>query len=187
MKFFQVGQRVRYIVDNAHGAVVKAGDTGVIERANSLYPGVVEYTVKMELSGERWYTYEQSIELVTPVMVYRDEVLRTAVRDMTPVHERFAQGNNALLTNASTGLVNEAGEFGDLVKKWIFHGSPIDKAKALKELGDVRWYLECAAHCLGFTMAEIEAENVKKLRARFPDGFSEAAAAARVDVKKDVA
>lgn len=184
---FQVGQKVRYTVDNAHGAVVRAGDTAIIERVNSIYPGVIEYTVKMELSGERWYAHEESIEPVISVMVYRDEVLRTAVRDMAPAVARFAEGNNALLTNAASGLANEGGEFNDLIKKFIFHGTPLDRDKCMKELGDCRWYLEAAAYCLGFTMAEIEAENVKKLRLRFPDGFSEAASAARADVKKDVA
>lgn len=121
-----------------------------------------------------------------PVLLrsYRQEVLRTAVRDMTPVHARFLSGSNALLANAGSGLANEGGEFNDIVKKFIFHGTEIDRAKALKELGDVRWYLELAAHCLGFTMAEVEAENVRKLRERYPEGFSEQGSRERVDENK---
>lgn len=40
------------------------------------------------------------------------------------------------------GLVGETGEVVDLIKKHIGHSHPLDRAKLVKELGDVEWYME---------------------------------------------
>lgn len=89
---------------------------------------------------------------------YRDAVLRTA-------------GESDNMALGALGLVGEAGEVADEIKKICYHAKPMDKTKLLKELGDVRWYLEYLAICFGFTMTEIEDANVAKLAARYPKGF----------------
>jgi len=43
----------------------------------------------------------------------------------------------------------------------------------IKKLGDIRWFLEYAAQCLGVSMEEIESINVAKLRTRYPEEFKE--------------
>lgn len=80
------------------------------------------------------------------------------------------QGDDLLL-NAAMGLAGESGEVIDLVKKLSFQGKVFKKEDMVKELGDVRYYLELAAHYLDISMEEIEAKNVEKLKARYPDGF----------------
>lgn len=102
-------------------------------------------------------------------MTYRDEVLRTA-------------GDGGII-NAALGLAGECGEVVDLIKKNQFHGQPLDRAKLVKELGDLRWYMELLMINTGTTMEEVEAMNVAKLRARFPEGFSFEAAQAKRDEK----
>ena len=75
----------------------------------------------------------------------------------------------------------------DIVKKILIHGkegTPEVMLALKKELGDVRWYLEAAALALGFTMEEIERLNADKLRLRYPNGFTEAAALAKADLKE---
>ncbi len=76
------------------------------------------------------------------------------------------------LVNAALGLAGEAGEFADWIKKARFQGARIDRDKLLKELGDLRWYVELACWCLETTVAEVEDINTKKLLARYPEGFS---------------
>lgn len=71
------------------------------------------------------------------------------------------------------GIAGEAGEVADLVKKALYHGHGVDRVKIAKELGDELWYLAAAAHALGFTLSEIAGMNIEKLRARYPEGFSE--------------
>lgn len=96
------------------------------------------------------------------VSPYRADVLRT----LGTMTERET------LVNSALGLCGEAGEFADLIKKWEFHRHTLDIDKVIKELGDIRWYLEVAAHAIGVSMAHIEAKNIEKLKARYPEGFS---------------
>lgn len=79
------------------------------------------------------------------------------------------------------GLVGEAAEFSELVKKFAFHGHPLDRVKATNELGDLMWYAARCAADLGVTLDDVVRANVAKLRARYPAGFTTAASLARVD------
>lgn len=54
-----------------------------------------------------------------------------------------------VLVNALMGLCGESGEAIDLLKKHLFQGHDLDRAKLIKELGDVAWYLAEAATGLG--------------------------------------
>lgn len=85
------------------------------------------------------------------------------------------------LAGCALGVTGEAGEFADLVKKWEYHGKAIDLEQGAKELGDVCWYIARAAKRLGYTFEQILEMNIAKLRLRYPQGFSAAASAARVD------
>ena len=80
------------------------------------------------------------------------------------------------------GLTGEAGEFAELIKKYVYHGHDLDVVKATKELGDLLWYVAVAASDLGVTLQWVAERNIAKLRERYPDGFSTAASIARVDV-----
>lgn len=63
------------------------------------------------------------------------------------------------------GLVGEAGEFADKVKKIIRDGQPNYTDLAL-ELGDVLWYLAICAEYIGMDLEDIMQMNVDKLNAR---------------------
>jgi NTP pyrophosphatase (non-canonical NTP hydrolase) len=103
---------------------------------------------------------------------YREEVVRTLNPHLT---------STEMLINGCLGLTGEAGEVADMVKKHLFQGHDISLDKFLKELGDVRWYLEVLAHWAGCTMEEIEEINIHKLRSRYPNGFSHQASKERKD------
>lgn len=77
------------------------------------------------------------------------------------------------LLNGCPGLSREAGELNDLVKKWIFHKKPLDREHMKKEIGDVCWYIADICHSMGFDLGEIFQMNIDKLKARYPEGFSE--------------
>lgn len=106
---------------------------------------------------------------------YRDAVMRNCPNFGTDSME-------TKLSLGGLGLAGEAGEVVDLIKKVLHHGKPIDREKLILEMGDVRWYLEYLDAALGVTREEVEAANMKKCFARYPNGFShEAANAKRVD------
>lgn len=94
---------------------------------------------------------------------YQAEALRTAATSLGGSHD---------LTVRTLGLCGEAGEFADIVKKFVGHGHDLDQAAARKELGDVLWYVATLADSLGCSLDTIAQQNVAKLRARYPQGFS---------------
>ena len=94
---------------------------------------------------------------------YQKEALRTA---------NVATQDLPLLINGVLGLVGEAGECADIVKKGYFQGHPICTNHLAKELGDVAWYLAVTAHAIGYDLESILQGNVDKLRSRYPDGFT---------------
>lgn len=108
-------------------------------------------------------------------MNYREEVLRTL--------SFYKNDTQECLILAALGLTGESGEFADLLKKQRYHDKMVSSQDYIKELGDIRWYLEVAAFALGVSMAEVEATNAQKLRARYPDGFNTTDANLRKDEK----
>lgn len=68
------------------------------------------------------------------------------------------------------GLVGEAGEAADKVKKIIRdksgYASKEDRAAIIKELGDVLWYLANVARYLDVSMSEVARINIEKLESR---------------------
>lgn len=92
---------------------------------------------------------------------------RLAMRTEAPGRARAER-----LLNAALGLAGEAGEFADSIKKWQFHTHPLDEAELRKELGDVLWYVALACDAMGLQLGDVMAENIEKLRRRYPEGFS---------------
>lgn len=74
--------------------------------------------------------------------------------------------------HAALGLVGEAGEVADHLKKAAFQGHPFDAAHLAEEVGDILWYCAMMAEALGMSLDTIAAANLQKLQERYPDGFS---------------
>lgn len=77
----------------------------------------------------------------------------------------------AALANFGLGIGGEAGEVQDIIKKYVFHGHPLDKDKIRGELGDVLWYIARIAAWSDLTLDEIAQTNIEKLERRYPNGF----------------
>lgn len=73
--------------------------------------------------------------------------------------------------NACLGLSGEAGEFNDMIKKWVFHEKELDIEHLKKECGDILWYIAMMCHSFNWNMEEIMEMNIEKLKSRYPDGF----------------
>ena len=84
---------------------------------------------------------------------------------------RTAKPECRKLSNVGLGLAGEAGEVADEIKKHLYHGHPLNKEKLVKELGDVCWYAALAATVLGVSLEDVMLMNIKKLKARYPEGF----------------
>lgn len=77
------------------------------------------------------------------------------------------------------GLAGEAGEVADMIKKHVGHGHPLDAGKLIKELGDVLWYLAAICDAQHTSLDEVARQNIEKLKARYPDGFTHASSIGR--------
>lgn len=102
-----------------------------------------------------------------PLDGFRQSVVRTARTYDTPL-----EASKCALAVAALGLVGEAGEAADVIKKHVGHDHPLDLPKLHKEMGDNLYYLELLAILTGTTLQEIAKMNVEKLAARYPEGFT---------------
>lgn len=75
-----------------------------------------------------------------------------------------------LLGTRASWLQRSAARVVDMLKKYIWHGKPLDRKKLVLELGDTLWYLADLARQNGIPLSEVAACNVDKLVARFPKG-----------------
>lgn len=104
---------------------------------------------------------------------YTAAALRTADPTRGRTRDMVITGDEIEMLLGGIGIADEAGEVAGLIKKVVFHRHPLDKAKLVKELGDVLWYLNyLAVRVCGVSLGEIKSANIEKLRARYSNGFS---------------
>lgn len=108
---------------------------------------------------------------------YEEEALRTA-KDMGSVKMN--------LIHAALGLSSDVGEFVDCIKKHAIYGKDLDKKNAIEELGDVLWFVVLACNTLNVNLSDVMRANIEKLAKRYSDKYSDEAAIARADKKKEV-
>lgn len=91
---------------------------------------------------------------------YQQAALRTAA-EKTKKNELF---------HLVLGLVGEAGEIAEKMKKWIrdqeSDESKLDINDLQKELGDVLWYTAVLAHYFDIPLGETASKNIAKLADR---------------------
>lgn len=75
------------------------------------------------------------------------------------------------LLEGTMGLVGEAGEIDEIMKKALFQGHQLDREHIALELGDTAWYLALAADAIGYDLETILKKNLEKIKERYPDGF----------------
>jgi NTP pyrophosphatase (non-canonical NTP hydrolase) len=117
---------------------------------------------------------------------YQKSALRTNSPDYNGVARRISEGHTRPnyekmldLIHASMGLVTEAGEFQDMIKKHLYYGRELDEVNLKEEVGDLLWYCAIALNALGTDFETVMQTNIDKLKARFPEKFTEEKANSR--------
>lgn len=103
---------------------------------------------------------------------YQKLALVTDHKTYNHVAERFTPSMSRL-THAALGLSTEANEFSDQLKKHLIYGKQLDKVNLIEELGDICWYIALACDELGVNFEKIQSINIKKLKARYGDKYSD--------------
>lgn len=115
--------------------------------------------------------YSQFVDAVTSDTAKDDERFAKHFAELS----KQLNGNYGRLDHAITGLTGEAGEVADVWKKVKYMGLEYNtetRDKLIKELGDVCWYLISAATALNVPLEQIINQNIEKLKARHPHGYS---------------
>ena len=94
------------------------------------------------------------------------------------------KGHDLNLLHAAMGISTEAGELMDAFKRKIFYGKELDVVNVKEEVGDLMWYVAILLRELDLDFHELLQLNIDKLRARFPDKFTETDALQR-DLDKE--
>ena len=112
---------------------------------------------------------------------YQKSALRTNGPDYRGVAERMTGYEDQIipdqqvldLIHASMGLVTEAGEFQDMLKKHLYYGRELDTVNLREEIGDLLWYCAIALEALDTDFQSVMQTNIDKLKARYPEKFTE--------------
>lgn len=83
------------------------------------------------------------------------------------------------LLHGAIGICTETGELQDALKKHVVYNKPLDLVNVQEEAGDIAWYLALLCDAAGYQLEDVMERNIAKLRARYPDKFSEEAALTR--------
>ena len=100
-----------------------------------------------------------------------------------PGHEvlRHLNPERVDLWHAVTGVMTEAGELLDAVKKLVIYNKMLDHANCIEELGDLEFYMEQVRQAIGVDRETVLRANMHKLWTRYGATYSDAAAQARAD------
>lgn len=92
---------------------------------------------------------------------YQAKAARTIGKDMSR-HE--------CEMHALHGIVGEIGELHSLYQK-AYQGHTFDDEHAMKELGDLCWFIAEYCTAKGWSLEDVMQLNIDKLLARYPEGF----------------
>jgi|TARA_R110000744_G_scaffold124299_2_gene229802 NTP pyrophosphatase (non-canonical NTP hydrolase) len=105
--------------------------------------------------------------LLTP-----QDIKQFAIVNVTPMEYSYwvenkivTEGQTRLIEN-TLGLVGEAGEVAEKVKKLLRDKTKVDQKEVLKELGDVIFYATAISNYFYSNLAEVLELNMDKLNSR---------------------
>ena len=104
---------------------------------------------------------------------YREQCKTTDVPTYVPISNRLDNRQTLIILHALMGITTECGELMDQLKKHLIYGKPLDFTNLMEEDGDLRWYLSLLETACNYTADEAQDRNIEKLRARFPNRFTE--------------
>ena len=102
--------------------------------------------------------------------------------------KKYLFGNTGDVTprieHAILGISTEAGELTDTLKQAKIYGKALDNVNLIEEIGDVMWYMAILCDALDVSFETVWDKNIRKLRARFPEKYTDNKALER-DLKNE--
>lgn len=104
---------------------------------------------------------------------YIKQAKQTDVPDYKKLSERLDLFPHLAILHAMLGMVTEVGEFTDAIKKHLLYGKELDLVNLDEEIGDLLWYIAIYIESRQGSFESIMQINIEKLRARYPNKFTE--------------
>lgn len=106
---------------------------------------------------------------------YIAEAMRTSTQtQIDNFRDAMESGGDQIIRaiHGAVGIATESGEILDALKRSLFYGKPLDKTNLEEEIGDVFWYLAELCDAIDITFEGAQAKNIAKLKARYPNAFT---------------
>ena len=104
---------------------------------------------------------------------YLNDSERTVSADYQAIINRASTKQGVDLIHAALGMQTEVAEFSDMIRKSLFYGKPLDVVNLKEEIGDALWYMALALRALNSDFESVMERNIEKLKARYPQKFTE--------------
>ncbi len=114
------------------------------------------------------------------IVAYLLEVYPAFVNGRAKVLESKVQN----ILHGAVGVASEGGELLDAIKKCWAYNKPLDfkvEQNLIEECGDALFYIQHICNQLGINLLDLLKANMEKLIVRYPNGYSDAHALARLD------
>lgn len=82
------------------------------------------------------------------------------------------ENNKMDLIHMALGMQTEAAEISDVFKKKLAYDKEVDWVNVKEEIGDLMWYIANLCSMNQWNLEDILETNIRKLRARYPDKFT---------------
>lgn len=122
-------------------------------------------------------TKQYELNAARTVCPQREPLPRLDELDLETNSRHLSEESGTKLTHAILGMMGEVGELASALEKFGWYRQPFDRTNVIEELGDVLWYVALACDAVGTSMEEVMELNIAKLRKRFPEKYTDTAAA----------
>lgn len=113
---------------------------------------------------------------------YQEESKRTCPKLSDNLREGLSDELHMVM-----GISTEAGELLDAYKKHFAYGKELDVVNVGEEIADIMWYVSNLCRIKGINLEEMLQRNIDKLKARYPNKFSQEKALNRnLDKERDI-
>jgi len=155
-----------------HGGI---GLSSELEEAQEMAekPFIDAINLKEEMGDLYWY----SGVIVDELQLNPDEVFRN--NETGALVTYTVQDQRAALQHNVNGMVKCVGKINDFIKKGTIYGKEIDVNGVKEKLQELDYYINQALRHYGQTSQGARERNIEKLKARYGEKFSEAAALER--------
>lgn len=129
--------------------------------------------LKEEMGDFNWY-----IGVIIDEFKFNPEEI-FMFNDLDPIATSTVHEQRSELQNYINGMVKSVGTIADIAKKSIMYGKELDEYNMKDQLQKIDYYISRSLRLFGQTSAGARESNIEKLKARYGEKFTEAAALER--------